>query len=327
MEHSLDNVIEKLEFKTNQQVANIFGCSKANIHKRRQNQSPISREEIYVLYDHVVKMGWNNKIPLLKPLIDEAFPRLRVPEQTLAEFTVQPWRDLVLFLPTLEDARTVYELLSQDMRFTEEKRAIRIYIPTSRRLLDEVVGLFTDRQRLRLRYELTVFCVDELPFLSGLLLAGGKMVLQPSSGGFLPLGDIASERCYEEALKLIRQAGVPAYGPVFIQSVGAPPERLPGASDGKSIVIHYSGQLGGDYRLTVTCDNLSDEHDQWRMRLSARTPEPTDPRSIELFDQTGRTIIKTRTDNLPWQGFWPDQDHPLLIHIDELSITEYELPL
>jgi len=327
VESSLDSIIERLEFKSNQKVADIFNCSRANIAKRRQLNSPISKEETYILYDHVLKMGWYNKISVLQPLVDEAFPRLRTPGQMLAEFTVDPWRHLILFLPSLENAKVVYDLLGKDMRFTEEKRELKIYIPGSARLLDEVVGLFTDRDRLRLRYELTVFCADNLPFNSGLLIADGRLPLQPSSTGFLPLGDIASERSYNDATTLMQQVRTPQYGPVFVQSVGAPPERLPGASDGSSIVIHYTGQLGGDYRLTVNCDDLPDENQQWRMRLTSRGVEPVEPRSIELFDQAGRTIIKTRSDNLPWQGFWPDYNHPLLIHIDELLITEFVSPV
>ncbi len=322
MENSLDNVIEKLKFKSNQKAADILGCTRANIHKRRRDGSPISKEEIYNLYDHALKMGWYNQISVLQPLVDQAFPRLRIPEQMLAEFTIRPWKDLVLFLPTLEDARVVYELLGQDMRASAVKRTIQLFIPSSARLLDDVIDLFTDQHRLRLRYELTVSFEDNLPFLSGLLIADDKLVLQASSAGFLRMGDIASERCYQEAIKLIRRARSPEYGPVFVQSASVEPERLPGASDGNSIIIHYNGQLGGEYRLTVICDDLPDDNHQWRLRLSLRNSPPIDTRSVELFDQAGRTIIKTHTDNLPWQGIWSDSEHPILIHIDELQLTE-----
>ena len=326
MMHSLDEIIQKLEFKSNIVVADIFGCTKANISKRRLDGSAITTEELYKLYDHVLKMGWYNKIGVLQPLVDDVFSRLRTQDKALAEFTLDPWQHLIVFLPALEDVKLVYELLSDDMRSTEKSRSIKIYVPESQKIVDEVIGLFTKGNRLRLRYELTVYSLDEFPSLSGLLVVNGKLLLQPSTKGFLPLGDIATERYKRKAALLMQTVKTPRYGPAFVQFAGAARERLPGAADGQSIVIHYTGQLGGEYRLTVTCDDLSDEKQQWRMRLSARGLESVEPRSIELFDQAGRTIIKTRTDNLPWQGFWSEQSNPLLVHIDELLITEYVSP-
>ena len=323
MVHSLNSIIEKLDFKSNQKVADIFGCTRANIGKRRQEGSPISMEEIYILYDHALKVGWYNKIAVLQPLVDEAFPRLRMTGKMLAEFTVRPWQHLVIFLPSLEDAKAVCELLSRDLRFTEEKRAVTLYVPPSGKLQKQIIALFGDRSKLRLRYELTVYYTDNFPFLSGLLIVDGNLLLQPSSTGFVPFGDIAAERHFEEAESVTKGAQTPAYGPVFVQSVGAPPERLPGASDGDSIEIHYTGQLGGTYRLTVTCDNLPDNTQQWRLKLAARGSETVDIKEIEVFDQTGRVIIKTRSNNLPWQGIWSDQNSHLTVHLDELLLTEF----
>lgn len=321
MSRSLNNIIEKLDFKSNQQVGDIFGCSRSNIHKRRKDGSLITREEIYLLYDHAVRKGWYNKIGALKTLVDEAFPRLSDPGQLLAEYTSEPWQDLTLFLPALEEARIVADLLRPDVRSSNSKRTVNIYIPASTELLKQIVDLFSNSEQLRIRYELSIYQVDDMAFISAVLVVDKNLLLQPSSKGFLPVGDVASIRYFKEANSITNVRRPPVFGPANVKAVGMR-QRLPSASDQNNRVMQFTGQLSGTYQLTAICDKMPNESEQWRLRLSATGRGPIEPCTVEVFDQGGRTIVKVQSDNLPWQGFWPDTDDSPLMHLDELLLTE-----
>jgi len=236
--------------------------------------------------------------------------------------TTEPWQDLILFLPALEEAKIVSDLLRQDVRSTNSKRTVKLYIPASTILLEQVIDLFHNPEQLRIRYELSIYQVDNMAFISAVLIINKSLLLQPSSKGFLPVGDMAVKRYLREASSITRAPRSPIFGPINIKSVGSRPRRQPSASVQNSIALQFTGQLGGSYHLTATCDKLPDENEQWRFRLTTSGRAPKDPRVVEVFDQAGRTIVKVQSDSLPWQGFWPDKDDSPLMHLDELLLTE-----
>lgn len=330
--HLLYRIVDELELPQ-ATVAELLGCARSNINSRYHKHSLITGYEIYRLYQHALQKGWHNKIGVLLPLIELHFPHLFQSERSLAELIPDIWQQVVVFVPTQQDAKSVQRSLMQDRRNTEKRRQIRICIPTAT-LFDDVRAIF--EHELPLRFELIINQADNMNFASALMAftipdnsQQELLLLRPANAGFMQLAgeDLRVHR--EHAMKIladIHSRKSMLYGPVMVNSIGLPPRKPPRAAGSNDYILDFTGQLGGRYRLMVECDaddeaGVDNGEEQWRMRLTAEADHP-DRRLVTVIDQTGRVVIHTQSDNLPWQGFWPDEGQPLRIHIDNLNLME-----
>jgi plasmid maintenance system antidote protein VapI len=326
--HLLCRIVDELELPQ-ATVAELLGCARSNINSRYHKNSLITGYEIYRLYQHALQKGWHNKIGVLLPLIELHFPQLFQSERSLAELIPDIWQQVVAFIPTAQDAKCVQRSLLQDRRNTEKRRQIRICVPTTS-LLPDVRAIF--EHELPLRYELTINQADNMRFASALMAftipdnsQQELLLLRPANAGFMQLAgeDLRVHR--EEAMKIladVHSRKTMLYGPVMVNSIGLPPRKPPRAAGSNDYILDFTGQLGGCYRLMVVCDTGKDTgEEQWRMRLTAEAEHPGE-RLVKVIDQTGRVVIHTQSDNLPWQGFWPDEGQPLRVHIHDLNLLE-----
>jgi len=323
------SIYEKLDITLQNyaEIGRVLKQSRENVRSRCQNGSVIKLDETIILYRYLKTERLYNMYSVFVPLLKKHVPELFKSDLDLAAISDKPWRELDVFLPSEEAADGLFRLMTNDVRTTLE-RQLRIYVPGSDTKPEHLITVVKNRD-LRLRCELRIFRVEEISSFSGFALLDDTHIVLPAESGFTPvIGETAVT--YGQAIeKIVKTARL-----VWQESlslVGPPPVSPPDAADGHSVVLDFEGQLGGGYRLEFIRDEApnpdsdsqgSDE--VWRMRLSVLPTPTTQNRCVQIVDQAGRVIIDTVSNNLPWQGFWPDQNQPVQFHIDDLLISEFE---